>query len=173
MKGIYSSILALLFFQNSATAQVPATNDVLKPVYAKAAKENKKVLLIFHASWCGWCKKMDASLADPLVKKAFDENYEIAHLTVYESKDKVALENPGALEMLTKLGGNDKGLPYWFVLDAKGAKLTDSEYIPGKNTGCPASKEEVAYFIDTLKKTSSLSDEELQKIEIRFRKNEQ
>ncbi|MDB5209148.1 MAG: hypothetical protein JWR72_4223 [Flavisolibacter sp.] len=172
MKYIYSVLVALLVLCYVTNAQTPAADAVLKPVYAKAAKENKKVLLIFHASWCGWCRKMDASLADSSIKKAIDKSYEIAHLTVYESKDKTELENPGALEVLTKFGGADKGLPYWFVLDANGNKLADSQYKPGENTGCPASAEEVAYFIGVLSKTSSLKEDELKKVAQRFRKNE-
>jgi thiol-disulfide isomerase/thioredoxin len=155
-----------------AQTTIPSADEVLKPVYAKAVKENKNVLLIFHASWCGWCRKMDSSLADQSIKPLIDRNYEIAHLTVYESPNKKNLENPGALDLITKYGGADQGLPYWFVLDNKGAVLADSQYQPKKNTGCPASEEEVAYFISVLKKTSTLKEPELDIIKKVFRKNE-
>ena len=152
--------------------QTPSADEVLKPVYAKAAKENKNILLIFHASWCGWCHKMDSSLADKAVKPLIDKNYEITHLVVYESPNKKHLENPGALEMLTKNGGIDQGIPFWFVLDKQGNVLADSQYEPKKNSGCPASEVEVGYFISVLKKTSKLKDTELEVIKKRFRKNE-
>lgn len=170
-----TGLLLIMFFvlHQSTGAQTSTTDEVLKPVYAKAAKTNKKVLLIFHASWCGWCKKMDASLADPSIKAAIDKNFEIAHLTVYESATKKSLENPGALELLTKLGGADKGLPYWFVLDANGTRLADSQLKPNENTGCPSSEAEVAYFVSVLQKTATLTPEELEKVKMRFRKNEQ
>jgi len=42
----------------------------------------------------------------------------------------------------------------------------------GKNTGCPANEEEVNYFIDVLKKTTPLKNDELGIIRKRFRKNE-
>lgn len=166
-------VLALLIssFAGAQTA-IPTSDEVLNSVYAKAATKNKKIILIFHASWCGWCRKMDSSLADAAVKPLIDKNYEIAHLTVYESPTKKQLENPGALEWLQKNGGADEGLPYWFVLDKKGEVLADSKYEPKKNTGCPASEEEVAYFLTVLKKTSSLTNEELDVIKKRFRKNE-
>src|SRR5829696_3194012 len=173
MRFILFSILVLSSFtQLKAQDKIATAEEVLKPVYAKAAKEKKKVLLIFHASWCGWCRKMDSSLADGQVKPLVDKNYVITHLTVYESANKKGLENPGALELLTKYGGADNGLPYWFVLDTDGKPLADSQYKPGKNTGCPASKEEVDYFIQVLKKTSALKDDQLGMIEKRFRKNE-
>lgn len=155
-----------------AQTNVPSAAEVLKPVYAKAAAENKNVLLIFHASWCGWCRKMDASLADPSVKPLMDRYYEIAHLTVHESPNKKSLENPGALELLNKNGGTDQGLPYWLVLNKDGTVLANSLYKPGENTGCPASAEEVAHFINVLRKTSKLGAEALTVIGERFRKNE-
>jgi hypothetical protein len=100
---------------------------------------------------------------------------------VYESKGKENLENPGALDLLTKHKGNDSGIPYWLIFDKEGKLLADSKARPegaslqeeGKNTGCPASKEEVEHFIKVLKKTTSLGKDELVKIETRFRKNEQ
>ena len=44
---------------------------------------------------------------------------------------------------------------------------------PGKNSGCPATKEEVDYFIKVLQKTSQLDAEALAVIWKRFRENEQ
>ena len=174
MKILFSFVL--LFTVGAVTAQapsaVPTLEEILQPAYSKAADKNKKVLVIFHASWCGWCRKMDASLQDAAVKPLIDKAYEIVHLTVYESSTKKHLENNGALQFLTKLGGADKGLPYWYILDKEGNVLSDSQYNPGKNTGCPATEEEVEYFIRVLKKTSTLTDDELAIIKKRFRQNE-
>lgn len=174
MRLVFLLTAGLFFFLSKAPAQekVLSAGDVLKPVYAKAVKENKNVLVIFHASWCGWCRKMDSSLHDKAVAPLIHKNYEIAHLTVYESPGKKHLENPCALELLTKHAGADQGLPYWFVFDKNGKLLADAQYKPGQNTGCPASEEEVAYFITVLKKTSSLKGDELEVIRKRFRKNE-
>ncbi|WP_121355060.1 thioredoxin family protein [Flavisolibacter nicotianae] len=170
-------ILALLLLLTSmlpvfSQENKPAATDVLKPALAKASVEQKNVLLIFHASWCGWCRKMDSSLADRTIKEAIDRNYVIAHLTVYESPGKKYLENPGALEFLTQHGASGQGIPYWFVLDKNGTVLFDSQYKPGKNSGCPASEEEVAYFMNVLKKTATLREEEVEAIRKRFRQNE-
>ena len=104
----------------------------------------------------------------PLIEK----NYIITHLTVHESPAKKNMENPGAMELMNKYGGADQGLPYWLVFDKKGTLLANSQYKPGENAGCPASAEEVAYFITVLQKTSSLNKEELEVIKNRFRKNE-
>jgi thioredoxin-related protein len=166
-----TSLLFVCFFCH-AQSGVSSAEEVLKQAYAQAADENKNVLVIFHASWCGWCHKMDTSLNDGNIKPLIDKNYITIHLTVYESKSKKDLENPGALEFLTKHGGADEGIPYWLVLDKNGKVLATSEYEPGRNSGCPANEKEVAYFTSVLKKTSSLKDEELKVIEKRFRMNE-
>ena len=154
-----------------------SADDIMKEAMQTAAKENKKVFIMFHASWCGWCHKMDTSMNDKICKKFFDDNFVIRHLVVFESKGKENLENPGALEMLTKYKGADQGIPFWIVFDKEGNFLADSRMpVADKpepaNTGCPASKAEVDYFINVLKKTTSLKEKELEIIRERFRKNE-
>src|SRR4029079_164126 len=140
-----------------------SSEEIMKEAFTSAKTQNKKVLVMFHASWCGWCHKMDTSLNDASVKKFFDDNFVIRHLVVFESKGKENLENPGALEMLEKHEGKDQGIPFWLIFDKDEKFLFDSR-IPATingteklvNTGCPASKEEVNYFIEVLRKTTDL-----------------
>jgi thioredoxin-related protein len=57
-------LAAFLFFSiTSVLAQkAPASADeIMKEAFAVAKTTNKKVLIMFHASWCGWCHKMDTS----------------------------------------------------------------------------------------------------------------
>lgn len=178
MKKIFRLLLISFLAYGNAFAQLaPAPADaIVKSAFARASAENKNVLLIFHASWCGWCKKMDASLEEAVCKSFFDKYYVIEHLTVLESKDKVELENPGGMDYLKKYSGETSGLPYWVILDKKGDLLFDSRLkeATGKlqNTGCPASEAEVNYFVGPLSKTSGLDKEQLNIIAKRFRKNE-
>lgn len=180
MKYTFLFLLCLSAIISRAQAPQNAT-ALMDAAFAEAAKTNKNVFLVFHASWCGWCHKMDSSMADPRVKQYFDDNYVIRHLTVRESGAKKALENPGAEAMLVKYKGDDQGIPYWLVFDAKGRLLADAQIrpegagpeAPGKNTGCPATAPEVEYFISVLKKTARLQETDLQKIRIVFRENDQ
>ncbi len=180
---IIRSILVIFLISLSITViaqELPASaGEVMKEACAAALKENKKVFIMFHASWCGWCHKMDAAMNDSTCKKFFEDNFVIRHLVVYESKGKEKLENPGALAMLTKYKGANEGIPYWLIFDKDGSFLLDSRIPPpannpaakAQNSGCPASKEEVDFFIDVLKKTTLVNDEQIEKIRIRFRKN--
>ena len=178
MRNTFSFLLILLFSSSAVMAQAPPADasTIVNSALKKAASKNKNTLLIFHASWCGWCHKMDSSLNDPSCKAFFDKYYVIEHLVVMESKDKLALENPGGMDYMKKYSGDTEGLPYWVILDKNGNLLADSrmnkENPKGSNTGCPASEKEVNYFIDVLKSSSKLTNDQLQIIAKRFRKNE-
>lgn len=172
-----ATCILLLAVSTIYAQKTPAgADEVMKKAYQAAAKSNKKVLLIFHASWCGWCHKMDSSLNDISCKKFFNDNFIITHLTVLESKDKKNLENPGAEVLMEKLNGKEQGLPYWVILDKDGKLLFDSQIrksqadgtLKGSNVGCPASNEEVKYFINVLRQTTSLTANELAIISKRF-----
>jgi len=175
------TIISVLIFSTVHAQRGPLSADeIIQEAMQQAAKEKKNVLIIFHASWCGWCHKMDSSINDKACKKFFDDNYVIRHLVVDESKDKKNLENPGADELRTKYNGDNEGIPFWLIFDKDGKLLADSQLRPegasleakGENVGCPAAEKEVAHFINVLKKTSHINKPEQVAIEKRFRQNE-
>jgi thiol-disulfide isomerase/thioredoxin len=180
MKRLLLPLLLVGSITSLFAQKAPASADeIMKEAFAVAKKQNKKVLVMFHASWCGWCHKMDTSLNDASVKKFFDDNFVIRHLVVAESDGKKNLENPGGQDMLEKYEGKDQGIPFWLIFDKDENFLADSRMktlVNGveklQNTGCPASKEEVEYFIEVLKKTTTLTEDQLQKIRTRFRRND-
>lgn len=168
-----------LFMMNTVKAQAPAQSaeQILKEAYQQAAKEKKNVFVIFHASWCGWCHKMDEAMNDASCKDLFNSQYVIRHMVVLETTpENKKLENPGAMELLAKYHGDKQGIPFWLVLDKNGKLLADSQIRPegagldvtGENIGCPAKKEEVAAFTKILKNTSKLNDAQLAIITKRF-----
>jgi thiol-disulfide isomerase/thioredoxin len=176
-------LLAVLMTMAATTRAQHAplsADEILKEAYATAAKENKKVFIIFHASWCGWCHKMDSSMNDASCRKFFDDHFVVRHLVVDESKDKKNLENPGANELRTKYNGDGIGIPFWLIFDKDGNLLADSKIraagtgfdAPGDNMGCPASEKEVASFIALIKKMTTLTPAQEKALTARFRKNE-
>jgi thioredoxin-related protein len=179
-----SMVCSLLFLMAllSSTAfgqKTPASADrIMEQAKAQAKAEHKNIFLIFHASWCGWCKKMDGSMQDPATKDYFDKNFVIKHITVHETGDSVVLENPGGQRLLEAYGGGNTGIPYWLIFDQEGKLLADSKMrkagqsqAEGQNIGCPSIPAEVDAFIAILKKTSSISDAQAAAVRERFLKN--
>ena len=68
MNKLFLSLTFTILFSgvvNFANAQkVKTSTEIMEAAYKKASEENKNILLIFHASWCSWCKKMDAAIND-------------------------------------------------------------------------------------------------------------
>jgi len=173
--------IALLFsIDVKAQPAPPSAEEILKEAYQVAVQENKNVFIMFHASWCGWCHKMDKSMNDETCRIFFENNFVIRHLVVDESDDKKNLENPGADELRKKYHGNGQGIPFWLLFDKDGKLLADSKMRAegqgaesGQNIGCPAAINEVDYFISLLRKTSNLNTTQLEIIRKRFRQNDQ
>jgi thioredoxin-related protein len=83
---------------------------------AKAARENKRVLLMFGGDWCGWCHKLHG---------LFLTNSEIRRLLSYEYELVMAdTKAPHAPELLEECSQGQTGLgfPFLAVLD-QGGKL--------------------------------------------------
>ncbi len=185
MYNRYSFLLGLCLLVLTTAFKIDAprsANEILQSALIKAKKESKHVMIIFHASWCGWCHKMDASMNDPQVKEYFDDNYVIEHITVLEhDPNRKKDENPGGEDLMKKYNSDGFGIPLWFVFDSNGNLISDSHIRPAGTgfevkgediIGCPASAEEVKLFVEVLKKTSKLSDTDLAKIASLFRKND-
>jgi len=168
-KFVLFTLLSAIVF--SSFAQQPTAATLLKKAFAKAKKENKKVIVIFHAGWCGWCKKLDQSMNDESVKAYFEDNFVTTHITVLESPKNKHLENKGGTQLLEKYGAKEAGLPFFVFLESNGKKVEDS-FDKGNNLGCPATEEEVAAFVAKLKRITNLSENSLQAITDRFRQNE-
>ena len=131
----------------AAPAARPSAAAVLNAAEAEAAREHKNVFLIFHASWCPWCHRLDALLNAPTLKPFFDRNYVIAQIDGLEAPAQLGLENPGWKDLMTTYSATGQGIPYWLFLDPKGNILatcrspfdSDRKGMPG-NLGFPDSK---------------------------------
>jgi thioredoxin-related protein len=159
--------VACALAQQSVSAAVRSEAVVAKPrpasveaLLAKAKDDAKKggknVLVLFHASWCQWCHRLDEFMDNPKIKPIFEENFVPVRITVLENDKHKADENPGGLEEMEDLGGKDAGLPFFAILNTDGRPLTSSIRPPagsdkGGNTGFPAAPEEVDHFLQMMK----------------------
>ncbi len=150
----FSAILVLLAAAASSFA-ADSAQEIVKKAAEKAALQGKNVLVVFTASWCGWCHRLDDFLEKTAPGAKVKSALEVVHITVLESKEKAAEETPGGLDLLKTLHGAGTGIPYFAIVDAKGKVLAVSNPNKDKekpgNIGYPASKEEIAHFMQMLK----------------------
>jgi len=152
---------SILFASAALCAQVaekPAPAPELVTKFVKnAAAADKKTIVAFHASWCGWCKRLESYLEMPDIKPIIDKYYSVLWLTVNERESNKALENPGADSFLKKwTNGVNTGIPFYVVLDSKEEVLASSilPLKPGDkpgNIGFPGDETERKAFISFLK----------------------
>lgn len=161
-------VVALLLFQLGAAQE--KADVVLRKAFTEAKASKKNVLLVFHASWCKWCKMMEKNMNLPETQSIFGNRFVTAYVDVQERGEKKSLENPGGQELMNKYKGENAGLPFWLILNPKGEVLADSFNDKGENLGSPSTPEEVATFIAKLEKSSKLSKEEISSIEKVFTK---
>lgn len=181
MKSKLLLIAAFMLMSGILSAQdKPETaGKIMDDAYKIASKEGKSVMIVFHASWCGWCKKFEASVNDPSCKDFFDKHFIIRYLDILERGEKKSLETPEAIEVYNKYGGQNGGIPFFLIFDKKRNFIADSKIKaagdgpekPAQNMGCPATEEEATAFIKILEKATRITDAEKTAIMERFKKN--
>ena len=90
----------------------------------QAKREDKKVLLLFGANWCPWCRRLHKALtADSAVPGRLRQSFVLVFVDANTRNDKH--RNAGLIE---KYGNPLQfGLPVFVVLDPDGKQLTTRE----------------------------------------------
>ncbi len=115
-----STRAVLVFSAVVAFAQTPRSADTLVAEATAQAAGQRAIFTMFHASWCGWCHKLDSFIESPEIKPIVNKYFVTLHLDVLEVGDKKSLDTPGADEMMKRWGGASAGLPFVVFLDSKG-----------------------------------------------------
>jgi len=131
----------------AASAPQPAA-ALVAAASARAEKSGKNVLVLFHASWCRWCRRLEQFTVADDIKPALEASYELVWLDVQERGEKKALETPGADALYARWGGPG-GLPFYVVLAPGGKVLGD-----GAKIGYPGTPDEVTAFLDLVRGTA-------------------
>ncbi len=100
-----------LIYDDSADAKAE-----IKQALAAAAKDRKRVLLIFGANWCYDCHVLDLAFQRPELASVLKKNYEVVHVDVGEYTKNMDLGQQYQVPL-------KKGVPALAVLDGHGKLL--------------------------------------------------
>ena len=104
---------------NSKKDIYPATADAhaeVKKALEKAAKERKRVLIVFGANWCYDCHVLDLAFERDDIAPLMEANYEVVHVDVGEGDKNQDLMKEYEVPM-------ERGIPAVAVLDSTGKLL--------------------------------------------------
>ena len=91
---------------------------------AKAKAESKAVVVDFFTTWCGWCKKMDATtFRDSTVVAAFNKNFIGVRVNGDATSAFVTLEGEKMSERQLTQTFAVRGFPTYWFLDSDGKKI--------------------------------------------------
>jgi len=153
------SLILLLAASLPVGAEPPSASSVMATAQAEASSQHKAILLVFHASWCGWCHRFDQYLEIPENKAILERYFVKARLDVQEHGDRKALENPGGIETINKVASGEVGLPFFAFLNEKGGVFVttirpgDAQAAKG-NIGYPNKPWEIDWFMTMLRKAA-------------------
>jgi len=86
----------------------------IKEALAKAAKEHRRVILVFGGNWCYDCHVLDQAFHEPDVAPIVEKNFQIVHVDIGEDGKK---NNDLAAEYKVPL---EKGVPALAILEGDG-----------------------------------------------------
>ncbi len=144
---------------------------ILEQAKARAAAEHKEILLVFSASWCGPCHRLQRFMEEGAVRPILEKAFVTARLDAGEMPgDNRHANTPGAEKLQSAMGGGDAGFPFVVMLNAEGKPITTAlRPVEGsdsdRNIGYPTKPEEIEWFMQMLHQAApSLSEKEKAKV---------
>ena len=122
-----AATMALTMGAFAQAKPVQSADQLIKAAGAQAKKEGKNVLVVFHASWCGWCHRFDKFWESPEIAPLAKKSLVTIHITVMENDEKHKADmNPGGSEFLASVGGGKTGIPFMVILAPNGKMIINS-----------------------------------------------
>lgn len=129
---------------NLYRADADARQEIAETL-AEAAKEKKRVLLVFGANWCGDCYALDYGFHQPRIEPLLNANFKVVHVDVGKYDKNLDLAQKYHVDL-------EKGIPSLAVLSPQGAVL----YSTGEfERARVMTEEDVIQFLNTWKPTTS------------------
>jgi thioredoxin-related protein len=164
-----TSMCALLVLGLLASLGVGQTSDqdtqtadrLLRAAEATAHSQQKNVLLMFSASWCAPCHRLQSFLVDPAIRPIFDRYFvKLIVISGERPNDTRHQNTPGAEQLLDSLHDTDTNLPLIVMLSSSGKVIVDSVrpvYGPSNihaNIGYPESPSGIDWFLEMLRRAA-------------------
>lgn len=126
-------------------ALYPDNADAKKEIaeaLAAAAKDHKRVLLVFGANWCFDCFALDYRFHQPAIQPLVEKNYHVVHVDIGRNDKNADLVKKYNVPV------EAKGIPSLAVLDSTGRTLyTTGEFDSARS----ADPQVIVKFLDTWK----------------------
>ncbi len=139
-----AKVLAVLE-ENQATYL--SAESMLADARSEASAEGKRVFVHYGAPWCGWCKKLEAWMAQDDVAEVFGR---------YFFDLKIDIDRTiGGADLLHGMAQTKRiGIPWSAILDGQGEIAAESFFKERQNIGHPQTDEEIEAFAKMLAKGS-------------------
>jgi len=125
-------------------AEYKKAADLYQAALAEADAKKKHVFVHFGAPWCGWCHLLENWMERPEIAALLAKDFVCVKIDTERTL--------GGAELLEKLRqSRGDGIPWFAFLDAEGKELACSTG-PQGNVGCPSADDEIAWFLDMLRK---------------------
>lgn len=123
-------------YHAGANAQQEVTETL-----AQAAKENKRIILVFGANWCGDCYALDYGFHQPRIEPLLTANFKVLHVDVGRFDKNLDLVKKYHADL-------EKGIPSLAVLSPQGGVLYDTSEFERARV---MTEEDIVQFLNTWK----------------------
>lgn len=154
----YFSLLFLAISLIQVTAQT--NRALITEALTKAKEQNKYIFVNYRSTSCDLSEKMNVQMNNETCKSLFDDNYIVVDILVpkekaasYFQKSSIVSEDKNEIK--------SSGFPFWYILDSHGNFIEVSMNVNDESVGYPITEKEVDDFIGVVRKTSKLSEANL------------